>query len=149
LGTFWTVADQEPKVTLTGLKVVIVDDQQASRMIASKMASLLGMQVVGEAEDGKDGVEIVLRERPDIVVMDLFMPVVDGLAATKRILSQLSVCIVLSTASYSEEYAAQARSLGCDFLKKPLLIDTFGPKLVAAYQRFLRDTTSETQRSAA
>ena len=148
MGTFWTVADPEPTVALAGLRVVVVDDQMASRMVAAKMARTLGMEVVGEAEDGKDGVEIVLREQPDLVVMDLFMPVVDGLAASRRILNQASICIVLTTASYSEEYAEEARALGCGFLKKPLIIETFGPRLAAAYERFVKKHPERSRRAA-
>jgi NarL family two-component system response regulator LiaR len=72
---------------LTGsIRVLVADDHAIVRKgICALLATEEGIEVVGEAADGQDAVEQVERLRPDVVLMDLVMPGVDGLAATRRI----------------------------------------------------------------
>ncbi|MFF2488000.1 response regulator [Microbacterium sp. NPDC058062] len=75
-------------VTAGPLRIVIVDDDP---LVRAGLAMILGgdpaLQVIAEAVDGADGVETVAREKPDVVLMDIRMPVKDGLAATEEILA--------------------------------------------------------------
>ncbi|MGU3646316.1 response regulator [Microbacterium sp. C23T] len=75
-------------VTAGPLRIVIVDDDP---LVRAGLAMILGgdpaLQVIAEAVDGADGVETVAREKPDVVLMDIRMPVKDGLAATAEILA--------------------------------------------------------------
>ena len=68
------------------IRIVIADDHE---LIRGGLAGMLGAQddleVVGEAGDGAAAVDLVLRERPDVVVMDIRMPGMDGIAATRRL----------------------------------------------------------------
>jgi DNA-binding NarL/FixJ family response regulator len=69
------------------LRVVVADDQALVRTGFTMILSADGIDVVGEAADGAEAVDLVRRTRPDVVLMDIRMPEVDGLEATQRILS--------------------------------------------------------------
>ena len=64
--------------------VLVVDDQELVRTGFSMILEKAGMEVVGEAADGEAGVALALERAPDVVLMDLRMPGVDGIAATRR-----------------------------------------------------------------
>src|SRR3954453_17655349 len=94
--------------------VLVVDDQQ---LIREGIASLLriqdGVQVVGTAADGQEAVEKALALSPDMVLMDVRMPGMDGVEATARICSQLPVCQVLMLTTFDdEEYIVRALHAG-------------------------------------
>ena len=71
------------------IRVVVADDQALVRAgFRVLVDSAPDLQVVGEAADGSQAVELVRRERPDVVLMDIRMPVMDGLQATEQILAE-------------------------------------------------------------
>ena len=96
------------------VRVLIVDDQPPFRD-ASKMVVELtdGFEVVGEAENGEEGVELAANLRPDLVLMDVQMPGIDGLEATRRItdVDDPPHVLVMSTHE-SGDYDAPAREAG-------------------------------------
>jgi DNA-binding NarL/FixJ family response regulator len=68
------------------IRLVLADDgNRTRRALCALLATCPDLEVVGEAADGSEALELVARERPDVVVMDLRMPVLDGLQATGRI----------------------------------------------------------------
>ncbi|MFC2176806.1 response regulator transcription factor [Actinomycetota bacterium] len=85
---------------MTDVRVLIVDDQlpfrEASRMVVEMTD---GFEVAGEAENGEEGVELAASLQPDLVLMDVQMPGIDGLEATRRIssLENPPVVLVMST----------------------------------------------------
>src|SRR6266702_2204200 len=94
----------------SAVRVLVVDDQQ---LIREGIASLLGIQdgvhVVGTAADGQEAVEKARALSPEIVLMDVRMPVMDGVQATARICSQLPFCQVLMLTTFDdEEYIVKA-----------------------------------------
>ncbi|MDP9223372.1 MAG: response regulator transcription factor [Actinomycetota bacterium] len=97
------------------VRVVIVDDQKPFRMAARDVIELTGgFEVVGEAETGEDALEVVKSLEPDLVLMDLNLPGIDGLEATKRILAARSKrVVVLMVSTYeAEEFAPRAAEAG-------------------------------------
>lgn len=100
-------------------RVLIVDDRRAVRQaLQSLFAVWSGIECVGEAANGQEGVKLVAEQRPDAVVMDIRMRVMDGLEATRRIKSQWpEVRVIVLT--LRAEYEADALAAGADaFLVK-------------------------------
>ena len=100
------------------IRVALADDQAlvrtGFRMIVQSQPD---MEVVGEAEDGKQAIELVSNQKPDVVLMDIRMPNLDGIAATKQISGQTKV-IILTTFEL-DEYVFDALAAGASgFLLK-------------------------------
>jgi len=86
------------------IRVIVVDDQAIVREGLVTVLSLLpDIDVLGEAADGAAACELVERLRPDVVLMDLRMPVLDGLAATKRIVSEHPEVAILILTTFADE----------------------------------------------
>jgi two-component system, response regulator PdtaR len=136
------VPDSERKgltrANLSGKRVVIVEDEAITQMQLRKILRQNGMVVVHSALNGLEGVTVTLTERPDLVLMDIRLPGdIDGLEAVRRILAQLSVCVVILTAVPNEEFQEQARAIGaCGYIIKPIDRDTLFPQLQAAVNAF-------------
>jgi CheY-like chemotaxis protein len=119
--------------TAAPLKVLIVEDFEDTRFLMRLELEKRGFRVL-EATDGEQGVEFAARERPDIIIMDIGLPHIDGIEATRRIRNDNTmrdVLIVALTAHHETEYRAQALAAGCDaYLTKPVdfdwLIDLLG-----------------------
>ncbi len=97
------------------INVLIVDDQAPFREAARTVVELTdGFEVVGEAETGEASVEAAARLNPDLVLMDVNLPGIDGLEATRQILGAAPgrvVVLLLSTYEY-DEYAPKAEAAG-------------------------------------
>jgi DNA-binding NarL/FixJ family response regulator len=113
-----------PRVTLSGMavRVLIVDDQEPFRLAARAVVEVAeGFEVVGEAETGEASVEAARDLQPDLVLMDVNLPGIDGLEATRRILADSGDrAVVLLVSTYeAEEYAPQATEVGAaDYIPK-------------------------------
>ena len=85
------------------IRVVVVDDH---RLVRAGLATLLNsagdMEIVGEAANGEQGVEVAADVRPDVVLMDLSMPVLDGIEATRRLLEKAPDARVVALTSFSD-----------------------------------------------
>jgi DNA-binding NarL/FixJ family response regulator len=89
---------------MSQIRVVLVDDHAVVRRgLADLLASSPDIDVVGQAEDGSEAQEVVRATRPDVVVMDLQMPRVDGVEATRAILSEDPTAQVLVLTSFSDQ----------------------------------------------
>ena len=112
--------------TPAAMRVLIVDDQATFRSAARLVVDLSdGFEVVGEAETGEDAVGLVTALEPDLVLMDVNLPGIDGLEATRRIVASGSPSrvLVLSTYSASEYKVAAVDAGAVGFVTK----DDFGP----------------------
>lgn len=97
------------------VRVLIVDDQEPFRMAARMVVEATeGFDVVGEAETGEDSVTMARDLAPDLVLMDVNLPGINGLEATRRILAQGegSVVVLLLSTYEEEEYAPRAAECG-------------------------------------
>ncbi|HEY1330610.1 MAG TPA: response regulator transcription factor [Actinomycetota bacterium] len=96
------------------VRVLIVDDQEPFRMAARMVVDATdGFEVVGESETGEDSVERARELDPDLVLMDVNLPGIDGLEATRQILSTSNRVVILLLSTYEpEEYAPRAAECG-------------------------------------
>jgi two-component system, cell cycle response regulator DivK len=115
---------QDPRTSVR--TVLVVEDYADSRFMLARLLEISGYRVL-EAADGREAVNIAERECPDVVLMDLQMPVLDGFTATsiiRRIESTCRVPVIAVSAQSTEDYVAAARRVGCDhFVPKPVDFD--------------------------
>jgi CheY-like chemotaxis protein len=106
--------------------VLVVEDFEDNRFMMRRLLEMSGYRVV-EAVNGNQAVEAAEREHPDIILMDLSLPQLDGLAATRRIREQqgkLRVPIVAVSAHDSADFHAEALAAGCnEYVTKPIDFD--------------------------
>jgi DNA-binding NarL/FixJ family response regulator len=95
-------------------RVLIVDDQEPFRAVAREVVEAAGgFEVVGEASSGEESVELAQTLKPDLVLMDVNLPGIDGTEATKRIIAGRADAKVLLLSTYEEdEYVTRARDCG-------------------------------------
>ena len=130
--------EKKPVSLFAGKRVVIVEDEGITQMQLRRMLKHVGLIVLDSAVNGPEGVEIVLRERPDIVLMDIRMPgAFDGLEAARRILAEVNVCIIMLTAFSDEEYRKQAEAVNtCGYVIKPVTTESLIPEIEVAFRNF-------------
>jgi len=114
------------------LRVLVVDDQAIARAgIATMLDAEDDLTVVGQSRDGEDAVRDALALRPDVVVMDIRMPRLDGIAATRRIVTEPSTAVVLITTFDDDEHLFDGIAAGAS----GFLLKDSGPDLMAAAVR--------------
>ena len=128
-------------------RVIIVDDEPIMRLDLASMLEELDFAVAGEAADGFDAVELCRQHRPDIVLMDIKMPIFDGFGAAETIIGEdLAGCVVLLTAFCDEEFVERANQIGVSgYLVKPIDQRTLLPSIEVALAQSLRLRESRTE----
>ncbi len=101
--------------------VLIVDDSRTSRKILKNILTENGYQVVGEASDGQTGYEQYIQLNPDLVTLDITMPVLDGLGSLEKIMNfDKDAKVVMVTAAGQKSKMVDAIKLGAaEFIQKP------------------------------
>lgn len=102
--------------------IVIVDDEPITRLDVKDMLQLAGYEVIGEASDGFEAIRVCDELKPDLVIMDIKMPLLDGLTASKKIVANGSTSgIILLTAYSDRQFISKASDFGAlGYLVKPL-----------------------------
>ena len=122
---------------MKSLKIVLADDESLIRMDIREMLLDAGHEVVGEASNGQEAVELVRALKPDCVIMDVKMPVMDGLKAAEIIGKEELAPVLLLTAYSQEDIVAKAKSAGViGYLVKPIREEQLFPEMEIAVSRF-------------
>ncbi|MBC7632077.1 response regulator [Aeromicrobium sp.] len=118
-------------------RVVIAEDEALIRLDLAEMLAEEGFDVVGQAGDGEAAVELAVRHRPDLVVMDVKMPKLDGIAAAAQIAEARIAPVVMLTAFSQRELVERARDSGAmAYLVKPFTKSDLLPAIEMAMSRF-------------
>jgi len=116
-------------------RILIIEDQEDNRAIMRDLLSTAGYALI-EAVDGEEGVRLARSERPDLILMDIQLPVLDGYEATRRIraIADLKAVPIIAVTSYAlSGDEAKTREAGCDsYVAKP-----FSPRELLAKVRAL------------
>ncbi len=119
------------------LRVVVAEDEALIRLDLVEMLTEAGYEVVGQAGDGEAAIEITEKEKPDLVVMDVKMPKLDGISAAERIANQRIAPVVILTAFSQRDLVERARDAGAmAYLTKPFTIEDLMPAIELAVSRF-------------
>ncbi|TIC88594.1 response regulator [Nocardioides sp. GY 10113] len=117
--------------------VVIAEDETLIRMDLAEMLVEEGYDVVGQAADGAKAIELAERLRPDLVILDVKMPVLDGIAAAEAIAGQRIAPVVMLTAFSQRDLVERAREAGAmSYLVKPFSQSDLVPAIEMAVSRF-------------
>lgn len=118
-------------------RVVIADDEPIIRMGLREMLQEQGYEVVGEATDGQTAIDLARRVRPDVVVMDIRMPGIDGISAASILTAERIAPIILITAYYDRELVDRSRDAGVfAYVRKPFNETQLIPQIELALARF-------------
>ncbi|MPZ95634.1 MAG: response regulator [Propionibacteriales bacterium] len=121
----------------TRRRVVIAEDEALIRLDLAEMLGEEGFDVVGEAGDGESAVALVEKHRPDLVVLDVKMPKLDGISAAAMIAEQRIAPVVILTAFSQRELVERARDAGAmAYLVKPFSRADLIPAIEMATSRF-------------
>jgi two-component system, response regulator PdtaR len=124
-------------VSQTPLRVVIAEDEALIRLDLKEMLEEEGYEVAGEAADGEKAVELASALKPDLVILDVKMPVLDGISAAERIAAQQIAPVVILTAFSQRELVERARDAGAmAYLVKPFTKADLVPAIEIAASRF-------------
>jgi len=131
-------------VDATRRRVVIAEDEALIRLDLAEMLAEAGYDIVAQAGDGEQAVALTMEHRPDLVVMDVKMPRLDGIAAAAQIASDRIAPVVMLTAFSQRELVERARESGAmAYLVKPFTITDLVPAIEMAMSRFAEITGLE------
>lgn len=129
-----------------GYRIVIGDDESIIRMDLCEMLEDAGHTVVGEAADGLEALELVRREKPDIVLLDIKMPRLDGIHAARMIGHEGLAPVLLLTAYSQEDMVDKAKDSGVlGYLVKPVSPVNLFPAIEIAMAQFSRQREAARQ----
>lgn len=121
----------------TSRRVVIAEDEALIRLDLKEMLEEDGYTVVGEAGDGEAAVRLATELRPDLVILDVKMPVLDGISAAERIAADTIAPVVMLTAFSQRELVERARDAGAmAYLVKPFTKADLVPAIEMAVSRY-------------
>jgi AmiR/NasT family two-component response regulator len=132
-----------PQVS-TRWRIIIADDESLIRLDLRDMLTHLGYEVIGEAGDGRTAVELAKRLQPDLLVMDIKMPDLDGISAAAELTRERIAPVVLLTAYSDQELVERAREAGVvGYVVKPFREAELMPVIELSRARFEEFRTLE------
>jgi two-component system, response regulator PdtaR len=130
----------------TRRRVLIAEDEALIRLDLREMLIEEGYDVVGEAGDGETALRLAEQTRPDLVILDIKMPIMDGLAAAEKIAAARLAPVVILTAFSQRDLVERARAAGAmAYLVKPFQKSDLVPAIEIAASRFAEMTALETE----
>jgi response regulator NasT len=118
------------------VRILIAEDETIIRLDLREILERAGFEVCAEARDGEEAVELALSEQPDLAILDVKMPRVDGIEAARRILGERPIPIVILTAYGQDELVSRAVEAGVfGYLVKPFRETDLLPAIHAARAR--------------
>ena len=132
--------------TRTSRRVIVAEDEALIRMDIVEVLREAGFEVVGEAADGESAVALARELHPDLVVMDITMPKLDGLSAAEIIGNERIAPVVMLTAFAQPEFVARASEAGAiAYVVKPFTPERLLPQIEVALARYQELTAIEEQ----
>ncbi|MFJ2646870.1 ANTAR domain-containing response regulator [Streptomyces sp. NPDC087420] len=129
--------DDKSHVPPLTTRVVIAEDEALIRLDLKEMLEEEGYSVVGEAGDGQTAVELAREHRPDLVILDVKMPVLDGISAAEKIAEESIAPVLMLTAFSQRDLVERARDAGAmAYLVKPFSKSDVVPAIEMAVSRF-------------
>jgi DNA-binding NarL/FixJ family response regulator len=110
------------------MRLILAEDSKLFRVALKNLVEARGFEVVGEASDGQRAIELAVELEPDLVLMDLSMPILNGIEATRRLtalLPAVKVVILTGTMDHKNDLYEALRAGAHDFLLKDLEADNF------------------------
>jgi two-component system, response regulator PdtaR len=136
----------ETQAGATRRRVLIAEDEALIRLDLAEMLVEEGYDVVGEAGDGETAVRLTEELKPDLVILDIKMPIMDGLAAAEKIAGARLAPVVILTAFSQRDLVERARAAGAmAYLVKPFQKSDLVPAIEIALSRFSELSTLETE----
>ena len=124
-------------MAVSGCRVVVAEDEALIRLDLVEMLTDAGYVVVGQAGDGDTAVRVVREVRPDLVLMDVKMPVLDGISAAESLAAEAIAPIVLLTAFSQADLVERAMAAGVQgYVVKPFAMTDLRPAIEIARARF-------------
>jgi two-component system, response regulator PdtaR len=118
------------------VRILVAEDETIIRLDLKELLARAGFEVCAEARDGEEAVALARSETPDLAIMDVKMPRLDGIEAARRILEERPIPIVLLTAYGQEELVSRAVEAGVfGYLVKPFREQDLLPAIAAARAR--------------
>lgn len=131
------------------LRIVVAEDEAVIRMDLVEMVRELGHQVVAEAFDGQQAVDRVREVRPDLVFLDIAMPIRDGLSAAEEITAEDLCAVVIVTAFSQRDVSTKAAEAGAvGYVVKPFTMADLDPAITLAMARWQQIVDLKGQLSA-
>jgi AmiR/NasT family two-component response regulator len=122
---------------MSATRVVLAEDEALIRLDLRECLLEEGYEVVGEASDGAEVMDLIRDLRPDVAILDVMMPGVDGLSAARDIVADRLCAVVILTAYSQRELVEQARDAGAmSYLLKPFQREDLAPAIEIAVARF-------------
>ncbi len=124
------------------MRVLIIDDEEDTRSIASMSLTILGGLEVIEAENGQDGVNKAAAEQPDVILLDMMMPIMDGPSTLEALRSNdrtRNIPVIFLTAKAMTSEIERLKRMGA----RGILTKPFDPTVLATQMKAILDTTSQ------